>query len=119
MGVKWRGKQVKARIGDAARKGVDSTMSLAVIQAKSNHAWNNRTGTLEGSIKTSQPAAREGNTVRGLWGSTDVRYALIHELGGAPGMAPGPAAIPARPYLRPAADATYPMLARQIRRFVR
>jgi phage virion morphogenesis protein len=32
------------------------------------------------------------------WGSNLV-YAAIHQAGGAPGMPPGPAAIPARPYL--------------------
>ncbi|WP_119167109.1 phage virion morphogenesis protein [Algihabitans albus] len=30
---------------------------------------------------------------------TNVVYAAIHQFGGLPGMAPGPAAIPARPYL--------------------
>lgn len=31
-------------------------------------------------------------------------YGAIHEFGGSPGMAPGPAAIPARPYMHPALD---------------
>jgi len=36
-----------------------------------------------------------------------VVYAAIHEYGGLPGMAPGPAAIPPRPYLHPAAEESY------------
>lgn len=67
----------------------------------------------------------------GTWGSKAVKYALIHELGGVivPVRAkflkiPQPdgsfrfvksVTIPARPYLRPAADAVYPQLAANIR----
>jgi len=38
---------------------------------------------------------------------SNVVYAAIHEYGGLPGMAPGPAAIPPRPYLHPAAEESY------------
>ncbi len=66
-----------------------------------------------------------------MWGSADVVYALIHELGGkiVPVNAPklvfeiegqtivtDEVNIPASPYLRPAANATYPRLAEEIRK---
>lgn len=35
---------------------------------------------------------------------TNKRYAALHQLGGTPGMAPGPAAVPARPFLGVSAD---------------
>lgn len=111
--------------------GVNKTMSACVVHAKNNHAWKNRTGVLEGSIDIAEFAHAEGDGVEGRWGSKDVRYALIHELGGvivpvkAQALAiPQPdgsvrfvkkVTIPARPYLRPAADANYPQLVANIR----
>ncbi|MFQ5775861.1 MAG: hypothetical protein ACE5GS_15165 [Kiloniellaceae bacterium] len=134
MTLKWEGKAVTARMRRAMIAGVNQTMAAAVNEAKRSHAWQNRTGTLEGSIDIHDFAAPtdRGRGVRGLWGSRDVRYALIHELGGVirpktaralfiPDRAGGVAAvvaqvtIPARPYLRPAADKHYPSLSRRIR----
>jgi hypothetical protein len=75
---------------------------------------------LEGGIDVVDYAREDGSGVVGVWGVFDVVYALIHELGGTivPKVAkalkiPMPTArfrfvksvtIPARPYLRPAAD---------------
>ena len=113
MTVTWRGKQVSRNVAKATIKGVNKTMSEAVQHAKNNHDWQNRTGTLEGSIAINEPAAEQFNgEVRGVWGSQDVRYALVHELGS------DKRNIPARPYLRPAADAQYPQLAEHIRAFL-
>lgn len=131
--IRWEGDALTAKMRAAQIDGVNKTMADAVQQAKNNHAWQNQTGVLEGSIKIADFARVDGAGVVGTWGSTDVRYALIHELGGVivPVRAkalkiPQPdgsfrfvksVKIPARPYLRPAADAIYPQLAGNIRAF--
>jgi phage gpG-like protein len=129
----WNGPALTAKMRQAQIDGVNATMAQCVVQAKNNHAWQNQTGILEGSIKIAENARPDGVGVVGTWGSTDVRYALIHELGGV--IVPVRAqalkfrlpdgsfrivksvTIPARPYLRPAADAIYPRLAGNIRGF--
>lgn len=133
MPVNWLGDQVVAKMRAAQVDGVNATMAAATTHAKRNHTWQNRTATLEGSIGVAEPAApAPSGGVRGTWGSRDVRYALIHEVGGiirpvrARALAiPQPdgsvrlvkeVTIPERPYLRPAADVEYPKLATHIRR---
>lgn len=128
---RWNGQRVSERMRRAQKVGVDQTMSAAVIHAKRNHPWQNQSGVLEGSIDIADYADETAGGVRGVWGSRDVRYALIHELGGT--IVPKDAkalvfqiggetvvtkkvTIPARPNLRPAADAEYPGLAKRIRR---
>ncbi len=128
----WNGPAITAKLRAAQITGVNGTMGACVSRAKSSHHWQNRTGTLEGGIDIVDYAQAEGDGVRGVWGVRDVRYALIHELGGvirpvrAKALAiPMPdgslrmvqsVTIPARSYLRPAADAEYPALAARIRR---
>lgn len=142
----WKGKAVTGKMRQAQVLGVNATMAACVVQAKDNHVWNNQTGILEGSIDIAEYAAPKGAGVEGAWGSKDVKYARIHELGGTiehpggtpyfiaeDGMArfvslddpraadlpktrPHDIVIPARPYLRPAADAKYPDLAGNIRK---
>lgn len=130
--LKWRGDELIRKVQEAQVYGVNATMAQCVEQAKNNHAWNNQTGTLEGSIAIAEYATREGSGVVGTWGSRDVRYARIHELGGV--IVPVRAKalkfklpdgsfrvvesvrIPARPFLRPAADAIYPKLKDNIRK---
>ena len=133
MAVNWYGKVVKAKLRNAQIAGVNATMAACVTEAKRNHDWKNRTGALEGSIDIAEPAAAlAGGGVRGVWGSKDVVYARIHELGGVIRPVRAKALVfqaddgtvvvaqkvtmPARPYLRPAADKEYPRLARRIRR---
>lgn len=164
MSLEWRGEIVMQNMRDATRIGVNQTMSDAVDMAKTIHTWKNRTGILEGSIRIHEFAHLDGHGYKGTWGSRDVRYALIHEIGGvirpkaskflaipvsgaaksvgSPRDMSGLAfvqslkgqpllmddnqtvhfvlkrqvVIPARPYLRPAADATYPGLRRNISR---
>ena len=127
----WNGPAVTAKLEAAQVQGVNATMGRCVNHAKRNHPWRNRTGHLEGSIQLVDLAKRDGNGVRGVWGSTDQAQALILELGGiiTPKKAqalkiPMPdgsfrfvkwVRIPAYPYLRPAADAIYPQLAANIR----
>lgn len=160
----WQGGALTERMRAAQRAGVDATMAQAVVQARRNHSWQNQTGDLTRSIQIVKAAFRSGEFVIGQWGSTDLRYALIHEIGGTivpkrakfltvpvteaakkagsprnmPGLHFGKTAggqpvlldqggrvqyllrkkvtIPARPYLRPAADAIYPNLAANIRK---
>lgn len=127
----WNGPALTAKMRQAQKLGVNATMAECVRHAKANHTWDNQTGILEGSIKIAEFAREDGAGVAGTWGSTDVRYALIHELGGV--IVPVRAqalkfrlpdgsfrivksvTIPARPFLRPAADAVYPKLAGNIR----
>ncbi|MDZ4307561.1 hypothetical protein [Allopontixanthobacter sp.] len=126
----WKGKALTETMREAQKLGVNATMSECVIHAKSNHSWQNRTGVLEGSLGVAEFAREVPGGVEGSWGSQDVRYALIHELGGVivPIRAKALAipqegggvrfvksvTIPARPYLRPAADVTYPALGSNI-----
>ena len=127
----WKGKAVTERMRAAQIAGVNATIGACVVEAKNSHAWKNRTGILEGGIDIVDYAAVDGAGVQGVWGVRDVRYALIHELGGtivatrAKALAiPQPdgsvrfvksVTIPPRPYLRPAADKLYPSLAGRIR----
>lgn len=130
--LNWTGQALTDRMLKAQQLGVNATMAACVNEAKSSHAWKNQTGVLEGSIAIAEFARPVGTGVAGTWGSQDVRYALIHELGGvivpvrakalAIPQADGSVrfvksvTIPARPYLRPAADAHYPQLAANIRK---
>lgn len=130
--LKWFGKRVSAKLRAAQKTGVNQTMAKAAQDAKANHDWNNRTGVLEGGIDIVDFARDEGDGVHGTWGVRDVAYARIHEEGGtivprnAEALAiPQPdggvafvssVTIPARPYLRPAADREYPKLAKRIRK---
>lgn len=127
----WNGDAVLEKMRDAQKTGVNATMGAAVTEAKSSHAWQNRTGTLEGGIAIDDFAHEDGPGVAGTWGVFDVVYARIQELGGtitakvAKALAiPQPdggvrfvqsVTLPPRPYLRPAADKVYPSLAGRIR----
>jgi phage gpG-like protein len=128
----WEGKAVTERMRKAMIDGVNKTMGDCVVYAKINHTWQNQSTDLERSIRVTSYAALKGTYVVGQWGSVGLNYALIHELGGVivPKKAKALAipqadgsvrlvkkvTIPARPYLRPAADAIYPQLAANIRR---
>ncbi len=110
MSVKWRGKQVAAKMRKAEIRGINVVMSRCVKGAKTSHEWQNRTGILEGSIGIAVFARRQGSGAAGIWGSQDVIYARVHELGSEK------LNIPARPYLRPQAAIHYPSLAGEIRK---
>ena len=127
----WKGKAVTGKMRRAQITGVNTTMARCVQHAKNNHDWKNQTAVLEGSIAIADYARERAQGVAGRWGSRDVKYALIHELGGtitaknAPMLAIPQAdggvafvksvTVPARPYLRPAADVHYRGLADDIR----
>lgn len=129
--VTWNGDAVTAKMKRAQIKAVNATMGAAVNHAKRNHPWQNRTGLLEGGINVVDQAAPTATGVTGTWGVQDAVQARILELGGvivaknAAALAiplPGggvvfrkSVTIPAYPYLRPAADATYPALPGRIK----
>lgn len=138
--LNWKGDGLKDRVRAASMAAINKVMQNSVEHAKENHPWQNQTGVLEGSIGIAELAMPHATGVKGVWGSKDLKYALIHELGGvinhpggtpyligedgkavfvsknSPGAAnlpktkPHQIVMPARPYLRPAADAKYPEL---------
>lgn len=98
--VDWRAQQIVERLLEAAREAIDETTAAAAQQAAV--AASHRTGRLaEETI--SEPAVVEGGKARGKFGSTRRRgfYGLFLER--------------RRPFLRPAADAVFPTLARRIK----
>ncbi len=80
--IVWNGKAVKARMRKAIVDGVNKTMGAAVEHARRNHEWNDQTGDLTRSIQVTKFAYPDEKGVVGQWGSSDVEYALIQELGG-------------------------------------
>lgn len=94
--VDWYGALWQAGALTAAKVAVDQTMAEAVNLAK--RMVPVRTGTLQGSLRF-QPAALEGDTMVGYWGSFDVNYAIYVEM--------GTIHMRARPYLLPAAQTAY------------
>lgn len=128
----WHGEAITEKMRAAQKTGVNATMGACTIEAKSSHSWQNRTGVLEGGINVVDLAREDGDGVAGQWGVSDVVYALIQELGGTITAKTAKAlkipmpdgsfrfvksvTLPARPYLRPAADRIYPSLADRIRK---
>ena len=100
----WKGDQIKDRLLNAARQGIDETMAAGVNTAKPLTPVD--TTTLQGSERI-EPARIEGDRAIGLWGSFDVGYAIYVETGtrGRPGVN----------MLRRAADQEYPKLLDRIR----
>lgn len=119
MALQWRGDKVIKKMDGCIIKGMAQTISESVIHAKSNHGkgahslgrFVTQTATLEGSIREVVHPRKVGDEFVGLWGSVDVEYALVLELGSM-----GRVGIPPYPYLRPAAEAEYPKLAGRIRK---
>ena len=130
--LKWYGKAVTEKMEAAQIEGVNRTMAACVVEAKSSHPWQNRTGLLEGAIDVASYAAPYARGVKGTWGVRDMVQARILEEGGTirPKKAKALAipqadgsvrfvksvTIPPYPYLRPAADKEYGKLAERIRR---
>lgn len=128
----WRGDEVTSKMRSAQIEGVNATMAACVVHAKRMHPWENQSGILEGAINIIDYARLAARGVRGVWGVQDAIQARILELGGViePVNAKALAipqddggvvfvqsvTIPEMPYLRPAADGTYPALPMYIRR---
>lgn len=81
MKTRWYGKRVKAKVGSAVLRGINTTMSQAVIHAKRNHpGWHNITGKAEGSIMIYEKAYHDSRGAVGRWGSRNVIYMLWLEI---------------------------------------
>ena len=101
MAMRWRGSVVAAKVVAATRLAIDETTTAMVRDAKANHPWHNRIGTLEGSIQM-RPAEVELDDIVGVFGSFQVEYALYLELD------------EQWTFLRPAFDAEAPKLKARI-----
>lgn len=97
--------QLRRKVRDAAVAGVDETLAKCVREAKDITPVV--TGILQGSLRF-EPAKRQGDKVRGRWGSFDVNYALWVEIG-----SQGRAGVY---MLTRTADAVYPELTGNIKR---
>ncbi len=100
--VHWEGDKALSNVAKAAQLGIDQTLAACVVGAKTDHAFVNRTGVLEGSIR-SKPARVRGTRMVGEWGSFSVEYALYVEV------------LEGYGFLRPQADVEYPKLAKRIK----
>ena len=70
---------VLRRYENGARRGIDSIMGDCVKEAFDTVPI--ATAALQGGIKISQDARKEGDEIAGIWGSHDVFYALAVETG--------------------------------------
>ncbi len=110
-GVKWEGPRVASKMRRAEMRAINVVMSRCVRGAKTSHEdWKNRTGILEGSVGVEFFARPQGSGAAGIWGSVDVVYAIVQELGSAK------LGITTNGFLRPQAAIHYPSLATEIRR---
>ena len=109
MTLDWRGDQVRNKVREAERFGINETLSACVINAKG--LVRVKSATLQGSIRA-EMAADDGGGMRGEWGSYGVDYALPQET--------GPVNVSYTwgytPFLRPTADQEYPRLRERIQR---
>ncbi len=111
-GIRWEGPRIASKMLRAEVRAINVIMSRCVRGAKTNHpGWKNRRGILEGSIGIEFYGRPQGSGAAGIWGSVDVVYAMVHELGSRKKNMPGQ-----KPYLRPQAVTHYPSLAGEIRR---
>ena len=108
--VSWFGDRILAKALSASVAAVEETTQDAAQHAKTDHRWRDRNGALENAIDT-LPVKVEGLFVKGEWGVeagervpywADLEFGTVH--------------MTARPFLRPAADATNPQLAGRLRR---
>ena len=109
MSLEWKGDAVLRKAIAAAAFGIDQTMALCVVDAKSNYYEGHGliTSTLQGSIQM-RPAKVLRTRVVGRWGSFDVIYAEHVEK--------GTGRMPGQGQMQSAADREYGELAARIRR---
>lgn len=129
----WNGERVYDQVLLAAERAGNSILSDCVIEAKQRVPVV--TSLLQGSIQMRPMRMVSENTIAGLFGSFQIKYAPFVELGTGPHDilpvrkkalywkgAPHPFArvhhpgTKARPFLRPAADKFFPQFAERIRR---
>jgi len=104
IGLVWHGDRIISEMRRAEVRGIGFVRAAAARHARRNHpGWKKISGRAERSVKPQGKVHREGNAFVGEWGSR-LFYVLFLELHNGS-------------FLRNAADATYPKLADQIRRF--
>lgn len=102
--VEWLGDEIAAWMLVKAEEAVTEVVEAAAEEARRNHWWSNRTGDLESNV-IAEPAKPKGLLVEGKFGSSLRRegfYGLFLER--------------KTPWLRPAADRTFPLLRAAIKR---
>lgn len=105
MSLEWRGDEVRDKVRQAQKRGVNIIIERCLREAKD--LVHVRTGTLQRSLKT--PGAKETRDgVEAQWGSFDVEYAFWQEV--------LPPEKGGKAYLRPSADRHYPELGDAIRK---
>ncbi len=117
MALIWRGEQVKRKLTRSAARGINKRMAAAVALARTDHPYTTRTGKLERGTQVVEQATTKRTKTTGRWGVVGVPYARRRELGFQGKDSLGRVFDDAGgPFLRPAAEAAYPGLARDIRR---
>jgi len=76
---RFRGEQVSANVVRATKHGIDTIMAQSVVDAKEDVPV--ATASYQGSIRIVEPADKHGDEIAGVWGSTDINYALGLETG--------------------------------------
>ncbi len=76
---RYRGRQVRDNVVKAAKDGIDTIMANSIVDAKSDVPV--ATASYQGSIRIVEPAEEHGDEISGIWGSTDINYALGLETG--------------------------------------
>ena len=67
MSLDWKGPAVLKKLQRAQITGINATMAQSVEHAKNNHDWQNRTGTLEGSIAIAEYGHKTATGAAGQW----------------------------------------------------
>jgi hypothetical protein len=93
----WFGDEISKRIRDASAAAIDEVLEVAAKDAEEQHWWNRRGGHLEEET-IAEPAIKGREIVAGRFGTTRRKgfYGLFLEL--------------REPFLRPAADRSFPAL---------
>lgn len=98
--LRWAGPAVVERVVAKTAVAEREVVRRAAEQAATNHPWTSETGATEAGIWAGEPRIH-GDLISTPWGAPSPAYFL--EV--------GTVHMPAFPFLRPAADANYPMLA--------
>jgi len=77
--INWKGPEVLKVTNEATKAGIDEIMNRCVPDAMADVPY--ATGALQGSIKVVEYAREDGREIAGIWGSTDIFYALGVETG--------------------------------------
>ena len=72
--------EVLSNVEKATKDGIDEVMSDCVGYIKRRRAGRHRLPT-RGVFKIVEPARKDGGEIAGVWGSTDINYALAIETG--------------------------------------